>query len=427
MLWTEKDVRSPFQEAHLETNEAHHLPAARTGDKLAGHPKEILNAKLLYSTFRAGRRFDGAQHHRQQPFQHEYDRLQSADHQLQRSVLPGDGSTGSGDQIQVGTGVQVASNSTDFTGGSISSTGIDTDAAINGTGFFVVDNNGSQLYTRDGNFQTSASGTLESSGGQAIMGYAAVNGVINTAGGLSDMVIPVGQVMQPMATSSFSATQNLDSSSPIGTQTEGQVQIYDSLGTKYDATVTYTNLGNNQWSYSVTVPDTLAAAPATAAAATTLPVAPPTPVPTSVAAATTAAEPSTTVSNPLMATTSATTSSSATLPPSAVTPASVSNPLVTLNSISGGGTTTDTYTFAPTGTVNQANTSLTITGPTAGGGPPTTTSIVVTPTHADGTVAQLMNDITTALGASNITNAAISVTSPSPDTLIISGPTTTLE
>ena len=49
------------------------------------------------------------------------------------------GTTGSGDEIQQGTGVQVASNSTDFTGGSISSTGIATDAAIDGTGFFVLD------------------------------------------------------------------------------------------------------------------------------------------------------------------------------------------------------------------------------------------------------------------------------------------------
>ena len=65
------------------------------------------------------------------------------------------------------------------------------------------------------------------------MGYAALNGVINTAGGLSDIAIPAGQVMQPSATTTFSATQNLDSSSPIGTQTAGQVQVYDSLGNKY--------------------------------------------------------------------------------------------------------------------------------------------------------------------------------------------------
>jgi len=336
------------------------------------------------------------------------------------------GSTGSGDEIQVGTGVQVASNSTDFTGGSISSTGVATNAAINGTGFFVVDNNGSQLYTRDGNFQTSASGILETTGGQAIMGYAAVKGVINTAGGLSDIAIPVGQVMQPLATTSFSVTQNLDSSSPVGTQTESQVQVYDSLGNKYNAVVTYTNLGSNQWSYSIAVPDTLNAAAVTAATANTLTVAPPTPLATSVAAATTAAEPSTTVSNPVTATNSAATSTSAALPPSAVTPASISNPGVTMASVALAGATTDTYTFAPTGMVNQANTSLTITGPTAGGGPPTTTSIVVNPSHADGTVAQFMTDITTALTASNITPAAISVTNPSANVLVVSGPTATL-
>src|SRR5208337_3714191 len=107
-----------------------------------------------------------------------------------------------------------------------SSTGISTDAAINGTGFFVLDNNGSQLYTRDGSFQTSPTGTLESSSGLAVMGYAAVDGVVNTSGGLSDIVIPTGQVMQPSATSMFSLTQNLDSESPVGTQTSGQVQIY---------------------------------------------------------------------------------------------------------------------------------------------------------------------------------------------------------
>jgi flagellar hook protein FlgE len=176
------------------------------------------------------------------------------------------GTTGSGDEVQVGTGVQVASNSTDFTGGSISSTGISTDAAINGSGFFVLNNNGSQLYTRDGNFQTSSAGTLESTGGQAVMGYQAVNGVVNTSGGLSNINVPTGQVLQPSATTTFSMTQNLDSASPVGTQTSGQVQIYDSLGAQYEATVTYTNQGNNTWGYSISVPDTLqqaSSAPAT--------------------------------------------------------------------------------------------------------------------------------------------------------------------
>jgi flagellar hook protein FlgE len=52
-------------------------------------------------------------------------------------------------------------------------------------------------------------------------------------------------------------TQNLDSQSAIGAQTTGQIQVYDSLGSQYEANVTYTNQGNNTWSYSVTVPNTL--------------------------------------------------------------------------------------------------------------------------------------------------------------------------
>jgi flagellar hook protein FlgE len=183
------------------------------------------------------------------------------------------GTTGAGGEIQLGTGVQVASNSTDFTGGSISSTGVATDVAIDGTGFFVLSSGGGQqLYTRDGNFQLSSTGTLESTEGQAVMGYPAINGVVNNGGGLTEITIPTGQVMQPSATTSFSLVQNLDSMSPVGTQTSGQVQIYDSLGKSYEATVTYTNLGNNNWSYAITLPDTLSAAAATAATATILPV-----------------------------------------------------------------------------------------------------------------------------------------------------------
>jgi flagellar hook protein FlgE len=167
------------------------------------------------------------------------------------------GTTGSGDKIQQGTGVQVASNSTDFTGGSIASTGISTDAAIDGTGFFVLDNNGSQLYTRDGNFQLSSNGTLESTAGQPVMGYPATNGVVNTSGALTNIVIPTGQAMQPSATTTFSMTQNLNSESAINATASGPVTVYDSLGNSYVATVNYTKMGNNNWSYNISMPDTL--------------------------------------------------------------------------------------------------------------------------------------------------------------------------
>ncbi len=181
------------------------------------------------------------------------------------------GANGSGDEIQAGTGVQVASNSTDFSGGSIASTGVSTDAAIDGSGFFVLDGGGgSQLYTQNGSFQLSANGTLETADGLAVMGYGAANGVVNTNGGLVDINIPTGQVMQPAATTNFSMTQNLDSNAPIGAQATGQVQVYDSLGNSYDATVTYTNQGNGTWGYSVALPDPLQGASSTVAGVTTV-------------------------------------------------------------------------------------------------------------------------------------------------------------
>ena len=180
------------------------------------------------------------------------------------------GTTGSGSEIQVGTGVQVSSNSTNFTGGSISSTSVSTDAAINGEGFFVLDNNGSQLYTRAGNFQLSPTGTLESTAGQPVLGYAATNGVIDTGSALGDVVVPTGQVMSPSATTTFSMTQNLNSGLSVGGTASGPVTVYDSLGKSYDATVTYTKTGNNTWSYNITMPDALTPTTATASGTTTI-------------------------------------------------------------------------------------------------------------------------------------------------------------
>ncbi len=316
------------------------------------------------------------------------------------------GTTGSGDEIQVGTGVQVASNSTDFSGGPISSTGVATDAAIDGTGFFVLDNSGSQLYTRDGNFQTSAAGTLESTQGQAVMGYMAVNGVINTGAGLSDITIPTGQVMQPSATTSFSMTQNLDSASAVGTQATGQVQVYDSLGKSYEATVTYTNLGNNKWSYAITVPDTLSAAAATAAAAATMPVSATLPTATSVTAATTAVEPATLVPSPVAAATPVTAATSIPLASTAPIQQAVTN--IPLAAQPGSPADTAIYNFvssnAAVATVDPAST-LVITGAKQGGG--TATTALPTFTGTPETVADYVTDLGTALNAAQITGVSV--------------------
>src|ERR1700688_1480882 len=62
------------------------------------------------------------------------------------------GTTGAGDPIQLGAGAQVGSMPSTFTQGSVSSTGVPTDVAIQGNGFFTIQDNGVTSYTRAGNF-----------------------------------------------------------------------------------------------------------------------------------------------------------------------------------------------------------------------------------------------------------------------------------
>jgi len=180
------------------------------------------------------------------------------------------GSTGSGDAIQLGEGVQVASNETSFTQGSSDTTGNSTDMQLNGNGFFVLSDGGSNVLTRAGDFSLAANGNLISSDGLNVMGYPAVNGVVNPNAALTPINIPVGQVEAPLATTTFGMTATLDSAAAVGTIVPSQVQVYDSMGKSYEATVTYTKTANNVWDYNVSMPDTLSANSSTAAGVTTI-------------------------------------------------------------------------------------------------------------------------------------------------------------
>jgi flagellar hook protein FlgE len=181
------------------------------------------------------------------------------------------GTTGSGEGIQVGGGVKVASNHTNFTQGTFNTNGTSTsDVALNGNGFFIVNGGGANLLTRNGAFTQDSSGILRTADGFAVMGYPAVNGVVNTNAALTPVNIPViGQVIKPQATSSFGMNATLDSEAAIGSSVTGQVQVYDSLGKSYEATVTYTKQDATHWGYAVTLPDTLPAQTSTVGGTTT--------------------------------------------------------------------------------------------------------------------------------------------------------------
>src|ERR1700756_3097335 len=59
------------------------------------------------------------------------------------------GSSGNGDPIQLGSGVQVGDTTSNFNSGSPTATGISSNMALQGNGFFVVQGSNNQLsYTR---------------------------------------------------------------------------------------------------------------------------------------------------------------------------------------------------------------------------------------------------------------------------------------
>jgi flagellar hook protein FlgE len=166
------------------------------------------------------------------------------------------GQSGSGDAIQLGAGTRVSGTSTNFTEGTIlpDSNSNSADMALAGNGFFVVQQGGVQSLTRAGNFQLSSNGNLITQDGQQVMGYAAVNGVVNQNSSLSPITIPVGLNEGAQATQNFSVTTNLNSNATVGTTFSTPVQIFDSLGQSHQATVSYTKTATNTWSYSVALP-----------------------------------------------------------------------------------------------------------------------------------------------------------------------------
>lgn len=180
------------------------------------------------------------------------------------------GEAGSGDPIQRGSGTEVASIETDFSDGSPNSTNVDTNVALQGNGFFVVGNGSNTLLTRGGDFSLDQNGNLVTADGLSVMGFPAVNGKVDTNAALTPVHIPVGEVEPPSATTSFGMTATLDSAANVGDSLPGTVQVYDSLGNDYQATVTYTKTGTNTWSYNITLPDTLTPISGNAAGVSTL-------------------------------------------------------------------------------------------------------------------------------------------------------------
>ncbi len=158
---------------------------------------------------------------------------------------------------QVGFGVGQPTTLTQFTQGAMESTSAPLDAAIQGEGFFMVSGaNNTPEYTRDGSFQVDAAGNLITATGENVQGGTAQNGIVDTNAPVSNIVLPVGTISAPVATTTMSISGNLDAAAATGATFDQTMTVYDSLGQTHQVTVTFAkDATTNQWDYTVSVPD----------------------------------------------------------------------------------------------------------------------------------------------------------------------------
>jgi len=171
-------------------------------------------------------------------------------------------------ETQVGFGVGRPVTIRQFSQGAIQSSSGALDAAIQGDGFFIVqDNAGAILYTRGGNFQVDKAGNLLTSTGERIQGWTEIDpatGKVITSGAINNITVPLGTLQAPTPSSVFSFELNLNAAAEAGSTFSTAIEVYDSLGNSHVVTITFTNAATaNEWNYSVTVPDADLMAPFT--------------------------------------------------------------------------------------------------------------------------------------------------------------------
>ena len=114
-----------------------------------------------------------------------------------------------GGSAVAGSGVLVTDIAQQFGQGNVSFTDNSLDLAINGQGFFILNDGGARAYTRAGSFGLDNQGFIVGNGGARLQGFQAVNGVISD-GVLTDLQIDTAP-LAPNQTSSVDIEFNLDS------------------------------------------------------------------------------------------------------------------------------------------------------------------------------------------------------------------------
>jgi flagellar hook protein FlgE len=172
---------------------------------------------------------------------------------------------------EVGLGMSIASIDTLHIQGALQSTYVPTDLAITGNGFFILDDKGTQLFTRAGAFSVDSDGVMVNpANGMKVQGWMAreIDGYsgLDVSSPIEQLTIPVGGKDPAKATTMIQFACNLDKrlseipENPTGAQIrdgtyQTTIDIFDSFGDKHILQVEFTKVPGtaNSWNAAVNV------------------------------------------------------------------------------------------------------------------------------------------------------------------------------
>jgi flagellar hook protein FlgE len=159
----------------------------------------------------------------------------------------------------VGRGVQFQGTTPMWTQGNIENTNNPTDMAINGSGFFVLqDGDGANFYSRAGEFHFDRDGNLVTLGGLYVQGYEVTGTNPDGSlilGAVNHISVPGGSASPPSATGTVSVDVNLNADAGPTSTYQTTLTIYDSLGSAIPMTIAFTKAAAaNTWTFDVTLP-----------------------------------------------------------------------------------------------------------------------------------------------------------------------------
>ncbi len=184
---------------------------------------------------------------------------------LRPALPPQSSGAGGTAAVQVGSGVTLASADVLHSQGAFQRTGQPLDLALEGDGMFVVQDQGKIRYTRAGMFSINAvNGIISSSTGAALLGWRAVNSVVDTTGPLEVLQIPLGQAVGAITTTEIELGGNLDAGAdvysagppPTGGRHVCSMDVYDSLGVAHTVVIELTKASSVPtitWNWEATV------------------------------------------------------------------------------------------------------------------------------------------------------------------------------